>query len=79
MPIMRSQKAEPVLRPHELYVYQMLREVIAISKAESQSAKMNAGGNCNEKEQPKPQGNTRHDEVVRCPNKSRMILLGYES
>ena len=62
MQIMPSQKAEQVLRPSELYVYQMLREVIAISKAESKSARRNAGCNSNEQEQPKPQGNIRHDE-----------------
>jgi len=62
MQIMRSQKAEPVLRPHQLHVLAVLREVVAISKAESQSARRNAGGNCNESEQPKPQRNTAHDE-----------------
>lgn len=71
VPIMRGQKAEQVLRPHELYVYQMLREVIAISKAESQSARMNAGGNCNEPQQPKQAGNTVHDE------EGYRALMGY--
>jgi hypothetical protein len=71
MQIMRSQKAEQVLRPHELYVYQMLREVIAISKAESESARGNAGRNSNEQEQPKQAGNIVHDEV------GYRALMGY--
>lgn len=71
MQIMRSQQAEQALRPHELYVYQMLREVIAISKAESQSARGHVGGNSNEPQQPKPQRNTRHDE------EGYRALMGY--
>ena len=62
MQIMRSQKAEPVLGPHQLHVLAVLREVVAISKAESQSARWHVGGNSNEPQQPKKAGNTRHDE-----------------
>jgi len=71
MPIMRSQKAEPALRPHELYVYQMLREVIEINRLESSRARGNVGCNSNEQEQPKQAGNTRHDEV------GYRALMGY--
>jgi hypothetical protein len=71
MQIMRSQESEPVLRPHELYVYQMLREFIAISKAESESARGHAGCNSNEQERPKQAGNTRHDE------EGYRALMGY--
>jgi hypothetical protein len=71
MQTMPSPKAEPVLRPHELYVLELLREVIAISKAESQSARGYVGGSSHEQEQPKQAGNTRHDE------EGYRALMGY--
>jgi hypothetical protein len=49
----------------------MLREFIAISKAESESARGHAGCNSNEQERPKQAGNTRHDE------EGYRALMGY--
>ena len=71
MQTMRSQKAEQALRPHQLHVLNVLREVIAISKAESESARVYVGCNSNEQEQPKQAGNTVHDEV------GYRALMGY--
>ena len=71
LPSLPSQTDQPSLGPSELYVLAMLREVIAISEAESQSARGHARCNSNEPEQPKPQGNHQHDD------EGYLALLGY--
>ena len=71
MPSLQSKRKESALGPSELYVLAMLREVIAISEAESQSARGHARCNSNEPEQPKPQGNHQHDD------EGYLALLGY--
>jgi hypothetical protein len=62
MQIMRNKKTEPALRPHQLYVLAMLREIIEVCEAESKSPRGHLRGNINEPKLPKPSGNHRHDE-----------------
>jgi len=71
LPSLQSKRKESALWPSKLYVLAMLREVIAISEAEQKSARGHARCNSNEPEQPKPQGNHRHDD------EGYLALLGY--
>ena len=78
MPIMRSQKEEQVLGPSELYVLELLRQ-FGSEGGESQGIQGIAAGHGS----PSPglaaeRGNSgRGAEIVCCPKKGAMILLGY--
>ena len=80
MQIMRSQKAEQVLGPCELYVLELLRQ-FGTEGGEPQGIHGIAAGHASDAQEFAAERADigRGAEVIRCPKKSTMILLGYES
>lgn len=68
---MRSEPAKRQLGPHELHLLNVLREIVAISEAESPGSRGDAGCDCDGQGQPEPRGN------FVSPEEGRMILMGY--
>lgn len=80
MQIMRSKKAEQELGPSELYVLELLRQFGA-EGGEPQGIQGIAAGHDSDAQEFAAERSDigRGSQVIRCPKKGAMILLGYES